>query len=196
MRRCAWRPPVALEVPSQARIPWPRRQPAARTGRPLRALRSPGYHAKQIQAHRPFSMCPVIRLWWNLARTIFKHIAEGLGGLLIGAPRSCPGQGGSRKGPQGRKEGKKLCSAANGRACSQGARVLADELPREAFGVRGACSRFRTTPALRQRQQAGRTPNASRSSVAALPRCVLGLCVRPSDKSGPHSLDHETQKLS
>jgi hypothetical protein len=33
---------------------------------------------------------------------------------------------------------------------------------REAFGVRGACSRFPTTPALRQRQQAGRTPNASR----------------------------------
>src|ERR1017187_7858301 len=33
---------------------------------------------------------------------------------------------------------------------------------REAFGVRGACSRFRTTPAIEQRQQAGRTPNASR----------------------------------
>ena len=35
---------------------------------------------------------------------------------------------------------------------------------REAFGVRGACSRFRPAPALRQHQQAGRTPNASRSS--------------------------------
>src|ERR1035441_6492751 len=30
-------------------------------------------------------------------------------------------------------------------------------------------------PALRQRQQAGRTPNASRSLVAAVPRCVLCL---------------------
>jgi hypothetical protein len=48
-----------------------------------------------------------------------------------------------------------------------------DELTREAFGVRGACSRFQTTPALRQRQQAGRTPNASRSSVAAFCRAVL-----------------------
>src|ERR1035437_3039465 len=61
-------------------------------------------------------------------------------------------------------------------ACSLGARAkepqrrddrragkAATEL-REAFGVRGACSRFRTTTALRQRQQAGRTPNASRVS--------------------------------
>jgi outer membrane lipoprotein-sorting protein len=32
--------------------------------------------------------------------------------------------------------------------CSQAARVLEDELPREAFGVRGACSRFRTGPRL------------------------------------------------
>jgi hypothetical protein len=35
---------------------------------------------------------------------------------------------------------------------------------REAFGVRGACSRFRPAPAFEQRQQAGRTPNASRNS--------------------------------
>jgi hypothetical protein len=35
---------------------------------------------------------------------------------------------------------------------------------REAFGVRGACSRFRPALSLPQRQQAGRTPNASRSS--------------------------------
>jgi hypothetical protein len=37
---------------------------------------------------------------------------------------------------------------------------------REAFGaVRGACSRYyQTVPALRKRQQAGRTPNASRGS--------------------------------
>ena len=66
-----------------------------------------------------------------------------------------------------------------------------DELPREAFGVRGACSRFRPTPALRQRQpvlrsstaeggQAGRTPNAARNLVAALSRCILRvLGVRP-----------------
>src|ERR1017187_4387390 len=44
---------------------------------------------------------------------------------------------------------------------------VAGELPREAFEVRGACSRFRITPALRQRQQAGRTPNASRGSSSA-----------------------------
>ena len=36
-------------------------------------------------------------------------------------------------------------------------------MSREAFGVRGACSRFRTPQAIRKRQQAGRTPNASRS---------------------------------
>jgi hypothetical protein len=44
---------------------------------------------------------------------------------------------------------------------------LAAEL-REAFGVRGACSRFRIAGALRQRQQAGRTPNASRGSSLRL----------------------------
>ena len=38
--------------------------------------------------------------------------------------------------------------------------------PREALGVRGACSRFRAAPALRQRQQAGRTPYASRGSLS------------------------------
>src|ERR1039458_3012209 len=31
---------------------------------------------------------------------------------------------------------------------------------REAFGARGACSRFRSTPALQRRQQAPRTPHA------------------------------------
>jgi hypothetical protein len=35
---------------------------------------------------------------------------------------------------------------------------------REAFGVRGACSRLRTAPALGQGQRAGSTPNASRGS--------------------------------
>src|ERR1035441_4413625 len=37
---------------------------------------------------------------------------------------------------------------------------------REAFGVCGACSRFRIACALRQRQQAGRTPNASRQAFS------------------------------
>jgi hypothetical protein len=36
-------------------------------------------------------------------------------------------------------------------------RVNAATEPREAYGVRGACSRFQTTSALRQRQQAGRS---------------------------------------
>jgi len=44
-------------------------------------------------------------------------------------------------------------------------RKAATEL-REALGVRGACSRFRATPTLRQRQQAGRTPNASRGGLS------------------------------
>ena len=40
-----------------------------------------------------------------------------------------------------------LCSLhCNSRTCSQAARIWGDELPREAFGVRGACSRFRTDP--------------------------------------------------
>src|SRR6266702_3227467 len=37
---------------------------------------------------------------------------------------------------------------------------------REAPGVRGACSRFRARWVARKRQQAGRTPNASRGSPA------------------------------
>ena len=52
-------------------------------------------------------------------------------------------------------------------------------VPREAFGVRGACSRFQTAPPFQQREQAPRTPNASRSSVAALPRCVLRVSAVP-----------------
>jgi hypothetical protein len=60
--------------------------------------------------------------------------------------------------PKPRSErGKEMLMAQSGQA--------AIEL-REAFGVRGACSRFRPAPARRQRQQAGRTPNASRSSSA------------------------------
>jgi hypothetical protein len=50
-----------------------------------------------------------------------------------------------------------------------------DELPREAFGVRPACWRCRKAGVVRKREQAGRTPNASRSSPAALPRCAFAL---------------------
>src|SRR5438876_6537699 len=44
--------------------------------------------------------------------------------------------------------------------------------PREAYGVRGACSRFRTAPHIRQREQAPRTPYASRDATAL----VIRLC--------------------
>jgi hypothetical protein len=49
-----------------------------------------------------------------------------------------------------------------------GCEGLRGDLLREAFGVRGACSRFGTRGIQRKRQQAGRTPNASRDSVAPL----------------------------
>src|ERR1035437_2227790 len=65
-----------------------------------------------------------------------------------------------------------LCNSRN---CSQAARVVVDELPREAFGVRPACWRCRKAGVVRKREQAPRTPNASRSSVAALPRCAFAL---------------------
>src|SRR5207247_8186804 len=39
---------------------------------------------------------------------------------------------------------------------------------REAYGVRGACSRFRTALNIRQREQAPRTPYASRDTTAPL----------------------------
>jgi hypothetical protein len=58
--------------------------------------------------------------------------------------------------PRPRSEGRKEMLMAQG---SQAATEL-----REAFGVRGACSRFQPVPALQHRQQAGRTPNASRDS--------------------------------
>ena len=51
--------------------------------------------------------------------------------------------------------------AADVRACCPTYRGQAIE-PREAFGVRGACSRFRTRSESRKREQAPRTPNASR----------------------------------
>ncbi len=45
--------------------------------------------------------------------------------------------------------------------------------PREAFGVRPACWRFRATHRAPKREQAPRTPGASRHSVAVLPRCEI-----------------------
>ena len=47
---------------------------------------------------------------------------------------------------------------------------------REAFGVRGVCSRFRIACALRQRQQAGRTRHASRQAFSMRLRdCTVAL---------------------
>ena len=47
-------------------------------------------------------------------------------------------------------------------------------LPREALGVRSACWRCRKARAVQKREQAPRTPNASRRSVAAPPRRRFG----------------------
>jgi len=51
----------------------------------------------------------------------------------------------------------------------QAARAFTDELPCEAFGVRPACWRCRKAGVVRKREQAPRTPDASRRSVAAPP---------------------------
>ena len=48
----------------------------------------------------------------------------------------------------------------------QGVKSCCSLQGREAFGVRGACSRFRTSSDSRKREQAPRTPNASRDSIA------------------------------
>jgi len=53
--------------------------------------------------------------------------------------------------------------------------ILVDELPREAHGVRPACWRCRKAGVVRKREQSFRIPNASRSSVAALPLGVFAL---------------------
>src|SRR6266568_7864104 len=45
--------------------------------------------------------------------------------------------------------------------------------PREAFGVRGACSRFRAWRVVESAGKPGRTPYASRHLVAVAPLCVL-----------------------
>src|SRR5437867_12987618 len=53
-----------------------------------------------------------------------------------------------------------------------GAIEIVAVVSREAYGVRGACSRFRTAPHSRQREQAPRTPYASRDTTAL----VIRLC--------------------
>jgi hypothetical protein len=53
---------------------------------------------------------------------------------------------------------------------------------REAFGLRGACSRFRTTPAFRQRQQAGRSPNALRGRSSTETPAACGQLRRQNGK--------------
>ncbi len=62
-----------------------------------------------------------------------------------------------------------------GKSGGEGKGVFADELPRAAFGVRPACWRCRKAGVVQKREQAPRTPNASRSSVAALPRRALAV---------------------
>src|SRR5437879_11333666 len=61
-------------------------------------------------------------------------------------------------------------TAEVGRVCPQAG--ITGTKPREAYGVRGACSRFRTAPHIRQREQAPRTPYASRDTTAL----VIRLC--------------------
>src|SRR5882724_10828959 len=53
-----------------------------------------------------------------------------------------------------------------GRVCPQ--RGRAETKPREAYGVRGACSRCPMCGAVRKREQAPRTPYASRNTTAHL----------------------------
>ena len=64
----------------------------------------------------------------------------------------------------------------NSRSCSQAARIFVRELPREAFGVRPACWRFRTVSGAPKREQAPRAPNASRNPrlCSSFVRAVTG----------------------
>src|SRR6266446_7838261 len=64
-----------------------------------------------------------------------------------------------------------------GRVCPQ--RGRAETKPREAYGVRGACSRFRTAPHIGQREQAPRTPYASRNTTAPLASPVQFVACSP-----------------
>src|ERR1017187_7083797 len=63
------------------------------------------------------------------------------------------------------------------RDSSQAAKVSVDELPREAFGVRGACSRFRTAPRLA-------TAPASWTHSKCFAQFGCGLAVRRSPRLG------------
>ena len=65
---------------------------------------------------------------------------------------------------------RRAVSVVVGRVCPQAG--ITGTKPREAYGVRGACSRFRTAPHIRQREQAPRTPYASRDTTAL----VIRLC--------------------
>ena len=112
------------------------------------------------------------------------------------------GGGGSRIGNRG---GDRICCkvrrgirlrrrCCNSRNCSQAARVSVDELPREASGVRPACWRCRKVGVVGKREQAPRTPDASRSSVAALPRCAhRSLASRPARSAWQNPLRTSTR---
>ena len=65
-------------------------------------------------------------------------------------------------------------------SCSPAATLAMDKLPREAFGVRPACWRCRKAEVGRKREQAPRTPNASRGPVVAIPFCAMSICLLPS----------------
>src|SRR5438552_16701811 len=58
-----------------------------------------------------------------------------------------------------------------GRVCPQAG--ITGTKPREAYGVRGACSRCRMCGAVRKREQAPRTPYASRDTTALVIRCAI-----------------------
>src|SRR6266542_468718 len=71
---------------------------------------------------------------------------------------------------------------------------------REAFGVRGACSRFRARWVIESAGKPERTPNASRRSVAALPRYVicislLALCSVAAAQSREERVRQALEKL-
>src|ERR1035437_10330420 len=80
------------------------------------------------------------------------------------------------------------------RICSQAAEVVVDGPPREAFGVRPACWRCRKVGEVRKREQTPRTPNASRSSVAALPRCDHRAAAVPWHASRLHRLSLSSRR--
>src|ERR1035437_4796212 len=66
-----------------------------------------------------------------------------------------------------------------GRNSAQAVGAFADELPRAAFGVRPACWRCRKARVVRKQEQAPRSPNVSRSSIASLQLCAFALGLQP-----------------